>query len=341
MPQNPWSFMPPAARLMPFQQGFGVPPGGSPGVPGAPGMMMPGMTGPQPLPARPPAPMGQAPQMFNAPRAPQAPRLGGAPPPQMMGSAGHNPFQMGSMFGGAGSGGSNDLFNAMRELFASSTGNSMSAPQIMRFFSPEETSIKSFKPPPPPEEPPPAPRPAPSAEEFHLRLQNTGDGGGPGGGGPGGGGPGGGGPGGGGGGGAGGGGGGCFGVGSPVLMADRSTKPIEDIEIGDITAGGRVTGVMVFEGDHHAYDYLGVVVSGSHGVLENGEWMRVRDSFHGRKLPAPVDRWYLHDTTSHQIVANGIRFTDFHETEMDNPLQAARAEASLAYLNGMERKAVA
>ncbi|MCH8154981.1 MAG: hypothetical protein IH786_06915 [Proteobacteria bacterium] len=29
-------------------------------------------------------------------------------------------------------------------------------------------------------------------------------------------------------------------------------------------AGGRVTGVMVFEGDHHAYDDLGVVVSGSH-----------------------------------------------------------------------------
>ena len=29
-------------------------------------------------------------------------------------------------------------------------------------------------------------------------------------------------------------------------------------------AGGRVTGVMVFEGDHHAHDDLGVVVSGSH-----------------------------------------------------------------------------
>ena len=29
-------------------------------------------------------------------------------------------------------------------------------------------------------------------------------------------------------------------------------------------AGGRVTGVMVFEGDRHAHDNLGVVVSGSH-----------------------------------------------------------------------------
>jgi len=122
-------------------------------------------------------------------------------------------------------------------------------------------------------------------------------------------------------------------------MADRSTKPIEDIEIGDITAGGRVTGVMVFEGDHHAYNYLGVVVSGSHGVFENGEWMRVRDSAYGLKLPAKVERWYLHDTTSHEIVSNGVRFTDFHETEMDNPLQVTRAAASLAYLNETEPRA--
>ena len=142
-------------------------------------------------------------------------------------------------------------------------------------------------------------------------------------------------PGGGGGGGGGGagGGGGCFAAGSPILMADGSTNPVEEIEIGDMTAGGRVTGVMVFEGDHHAYDYLGVAVSGSHGVFENGAWMRVRDSFHALKLPDKIDRWYLHDTTSHEIVSNGIRFTDFHETGMDNPLQVTRAAASLAYLN--------
>ncbi len=137
----------------------------------------------------------------------------------------------------------------------------------------------------------------------------------------------------------GGGGGGCFAAGSPILMADGSTKPIEEIEIGDMTSGGRVTGVMVFEGDHHAYDYLGVVVSGSHGVFENGMWMRVRDSFHGNKLPGKVDRWYLHDTTNHEIISNGVRFTDFHETEMDTPLQITRATESLVYLNEMERRA--
>ena len=116
-------------------------------------------------------------------------------------------------------------------------------------------------------------------------------------------------------------------------MADQSTKAVEEIEIGDMTAGGHVTGVMVFEGDHHAYDYLGTVVSGSHGVFESGVWMRVRDSDHAFKLPDPVERWYLHDTTSHEIVANGTYFTDFHETDMDTPLQVTRAKASLAYLN--------
>ena len=119
-------------------------------------------------------------------------------------------------------------------------------------------------------------------------------------------------------------------------MADGKEKPIEDIEIDDLTVGGRVTGVMIFEGDHHVYDYLGVVVSGSHGVFEGREWMRVRDSAFAIKLPQPVDRWYLHDTTSHEIVSKGIRFTDFHETDMSNPLQATRASQSLAYLNAKE-----
>ncbi len=59
----------------------------------------------------------------------------------------------------------------------------------------------------------------------------------------------------------------------------------------------------------------------------------MRDSFHALKLPDTIDRWHLHDTTSHEIVSNGIRFTDFHETDMDNPLQVTRAAASLAYLN--------
>ncbi len=155
MPLNPWSFMPPAARLMPFQQGFGLPQGGSPGMPGMPAMQ--GLAGPG-AGLGGAAPAGPAPQ---APMAPQAPRLppGNRPmmmPGQIPGMPPQNPFQMASPLGGVpggggagggGAGGSGDLFGALRKVFASSTGESMSAPEVLRFFSPEQTSLKSFQPP--------------------------------------------------------------------------------------------------------------------------------------------------------------------------------------------------
>ena len=130
-------------------------------------------------------------------------------------------------------------------------------------------------------------------------------------------------PGGPGGGGSGTGGGACFAKGTLVEMQDGSETPIEDIQIGQETRGGRVTGVMTFDGDDHAYDYQGITVAGSHEVYEDGSWKRVDDSKQGIKSTEPIDRWYVFDTTRHEIWANDILFGDFVSIHRKHPSERA------------------
>lgn len=108
----------------------------------------------------------------------------------------------------------------------------------------------------------------------------------------------------------GGGGGGCFVTGTPVLMADGKTiKRIEELQLGDMTAGGRVLAVMKFDGDDVAdmFNYNGVCkVTADHAVMEDGRFCRVRNSRLGRKLPpgsreAHPDVVYDVITTDHRI----------------------------------------
>ena len=143
MPQNPWSFMPPAANPGPFQQSFF---GGSPGFSGGTGQGAPRASVPNPFSAG-------NPFSFN--------RLGSGP--QMLGQ-GTPPMAQG---------GSNALFNAMRNMRAlTAQAAPLSVPDVLRFFSPEQTSIKSFKPPP---RPPAASAPA-SIQQAAAGLRDDGGG---------------------------------------------------------------------------------------------------------------------------------------------------------------------
>ena len=139
-----------------------------------------------------------------------------------------------------------------------------------------------------------------------------------------------------GGGGGGGGGGSCFAKSTCVEMADGTTKEIQDIEIGDDTKGGRVTGVLMFEGNDDVYDYNGVTVAGSHAVFEDGEWMLVSDSKEGKRLNETVDTWYVHNTTDNEIFINGIRFSDYNQVAIDDPIDIAWWDVTLKAMNERE-----
>jgi len=116
------------------------------------------------------------------------------------------------------------------------------------------------------------------------------------------------------GGGGGGGGGGCFLKDTPITMADGSTKEVQKVDLGDnVAEGGKVfaTGKFLVENLH---DYKGIKVSGSHMVSEEGNWVRVEDSKHGKPLGDEEHTVYVFGSENRRILINGILFTDYFET---------------------------
>ena len=70
----------------------------------------------------------------------------------------------------------------------------------------------------------------------------------------------------------------CFDPSTPIQMADGSTKEIKNIQLGDDTKGGEVTGVFQFKASDEIHDYKGVTVAGSHYVKEDGSnllWLKI------------------------------------------------------------------
>jgi hypothetical protein len=94
-------------------------------------------------------------------------------------------------------------------------------------------------------------------------------------------------------------------------MADGSEKKIKDIQLGDDTKGGEVTGVFQFKASDEIHDYKGVTVAGSHYVKEDGKFIMVKDS----PLSVKIDKIpvvYSLDTTGRRIFINDIEFADYN-----------------------------
>ena len=122
------------------------------------------------------------------------------------------------------------------------------------------------------------------------------------------------------GGGGGGGGGGCFLKGTQVTMADGSTKSIEQVDLGDkVAKGGKVfaTGKFLVKNLH---DYKGIKVSGSHMVSEDGNWVRVEDSKHGKTLGDDEHTVYVFGAENRRILIDDILFTDYFEVNEQEKL---------------------
>ena len=114
--------------------------------------------------------------------------------------------------------------------------------------------------------------------------------------------------------------GGCFLKGTQVTMADGSTKAIEQVDLGDnVAKGGKVfaTGKFLVENLH---DYKGIKVSGSHMVSEDGNWVRVEDSKHGKALGDDEHTVYVFGAENRRILINNILFTDYFEVNEQEKL---------------------
>jgi len=101
----------------------------------------------------------------------------------------------------------------------------------------------------------------------------------------------------------------CFVIGTPIQMQNNTTKPIEELKVGDNTKGGKV--LMTMTGAPEIiYNYLGVEVSGSHWVLEDKQFIEVENSKHA-VLTDKVEPVYTLITDNHRIFINDIEFADY------------------------------
>jgi hypothetical protein len=105
----------------------------------------------------------------------------------------------------------------------------------------------------------------------------------------------------------------CFLAGTPITMADGTIKPVEQVDLGDeVAVGGLVFGTGKFlTSDLH--DYKGIKVSGSHMVKEDGAWMRVRDTKHGKSLGNDEVKVYVFGTENRRILIKDTLFTDYFD----------------------------
>jgi hypothetical protein len=103
----------------------------------------------------------------------------------------------------------------------------------------------------------------------------------------------------------------CFDPNTLIQMADGSEKKIKEIQLGDQTKGGEVTGVFQFKASDEIHDYKGVTVAGSHYVKENGRFIMVQDS----PISVKIDKIpvvYSLDTTGRRIFIKDIEFADYN-----------------------------
>jgi uncharacterized membrane protein YgcG len=103
----------------------------------------------------------------------------------------------------------------------------------------------------------------------------------------------------------------CFDPNTLVQMANGSEKKIKDIQLGDNTKGGEVTGVFQFKASDEIHNYKGVTVAGSHYVKEDGKFIMVQDS----PISVKIDKIpvvYSLDTTDRRIFIKDIEFADYN-----------------------------
>ena len=103
----------------------------------------------------------------------------------------------------------------------------------------------------------------------------------------------------------------CFEPNTLIQMDDNSEKKIKDVQLGDLTKGGKVTGVLQFEPIDDIHNYNGVIVAGSHFVKEGNEFIMVQDSPESIKIDK-IPVVYSLDTSNRRIFINDIEFADYN-----------------------------
>jgi hypothetical protein len=127
----------------------------------------------------------------------------------------------------------------------------------------------------------------------------------------------------------------CFDGNTEINILNGLTKKIKNIKIGDILSkSSKVIGTLEFSSDNvDMYNYNNIIVSGSHLIKENNEWIRIADS----DLSKRIDNYcgakiYCLITTNNIIEIGDYIFRDYIELN-DNYTNSKMKRYILEHLN--------
>lgn len=107
----------------------------------------------------------------------------------------------------------------------------------------------------------------------------------------------------------------CFDGETDIKMADGLTKKINEIAIGDTTAGGIVISRREsFTQNGTRYNHNGTIVTGSHAVFEDGFWKRIENSSNATPIEGSGIVYSL-VTTGHRIYVGENIYGDEFEVD--------------------------
>lgn len=109
----------------------------------------------------------------------------------------------------------------------------------------------------------------------------------------------------------------CFTEKTPIKLLSGKEKCIKHIRIGDILKkNNKVLSKLVFDIEYKncdLYNYNGIIVTGSHLVIEDNIPIRIKNSRLSKKIYHNYKKLYCLITSKHNIYINDILFADFHE----------------------------
>jgi len=108
----------------------------------------------------------------------------------------------------------------------------------------------------------------------------------------------------------------CFGEGTLIKLADGEFKKIEDIEITDRLEKGGIVYSLNKGITDEIYQYKGSVITGNHAVLEDGKWIRVKDSVKAFLFTGIFTVYNLSNENHRIITENGTEYADYDETDL-------------------------
>lgn len=111
----------------------------------------------------------------------------------------------------------------------------------------------------------------------------------------------------------------CFQGDTPILLADKTHRPISKLRLGDrVDTGGQITSVMKYyiaDRQCDVYDYHGTIVSGSHLVFVDGCPVRVEDAPDSRLVSDNPDYLYCVSNVERRLISGGDTYCDFYESK--------------------------